>query len=399
MAPGTADHSTHAGSVARTVGGVRHPLLLLPRPIDQFLLSEHAHDLVARGDGAVALPGRVPYGAIVRAPRPLQGVAAGGVARSIARQIPSSWPPAQTVLVAYHAIEWPVAERLLRRGVADALWYFRWDQYEAAHDLGPRHQLLAGWHEAMAARAELIFTVSDELTRFEHDAGRKGAITVGQSCDAFPDGPLSPGGRGAELVAAARAAGAGSDAGAHTATSAAGAQAAAGPVAVSLGHLGRRTDWAWLRAAAEQVPDLELLLIGGWYDDEAGDDPDYQWLRRSPQAVWLGRLDDADAAAVIAQADVGLIPFTVDPFNSAGLPMRILKYARLGRRTIAPPLAGSRTWAEVVDFVDDAPAFAAALRAAAGRRAHIDPADPVRTWALEQTVGKMNDPLLERLGR
>lgn len=367
---------------------MRHPLLLLPRPIDQFLLSEHAHDLVARGDGAVALPGRVPYGAIVRAPRPFQGVAAGAIARSIARQIPPTWTPAQTVLVAYHAIEWPAAERLLRRGVADALWYFRWDRYEAAHDLGPRHRLLAGWHEAMAERAELVFTVSDELTRFEHDAGRAGAITVGQSCDAFPDGPLTPGGRGAALVAAARGAGA-------TAETIDGQ--ARRPVAVSLGHLGRRTDWAWLRAAAEQVPDLELLLIGSWYDDEVGDDPDYHWLRGSPQAVWLGRLDDADAAAVIAEADVGLIPFTVDPFNAAGLPMRILKYARLGRRTIAPPLAGSRTWSEAVDFVDRPAELAAALRAAAGTRERPDEA--VRAWALEQTVERMNDPLLRRLGR
>lgn len=387
---------------------MRHPLLLLPRPIDQFLLSEHAHDLVRRGDGAVALPGRVPYGAIIRAPGPLQGVAASAIARSIARQVPPAWSRSQTVLVAYHAIEWPVAERLLRRGVADALWYFRWDRYEAAHDLGPRHSLLAGWHEAMAERAELIFTVSDELTRFEHAAGRTGAITVGQSCDAFPDGPLTPGGRGAQLVAAARAGGADGatsqlrpnvDPSRSSAADGAARAAAARPVAVSLGHLGRRTDWAWLRAAAEQVPDLELLLIGSWYDDEVGENRDYRWLRSSPQAVWLGRLDDADAAAVIAEADVGLIPFTVDPFNAAGLPMRILKYARLGRRTIAPPLAGSRTWSEAVDFVDGAAEFAAALRAAAGRRERIAPDDAVRTWALAQTVERMNDPLLERLGR
>lgn len=379
--------STRRRAAAHTVGGVRHPLLLLPRPIDQFLLSEHAHDLVARGDGAVALPGRVLYGAIVRAPGPLQGVAAGAIARSIEQQIPPSWTPAQTVLVAYHAIEWPVAERLLRREVADALWYFRWDQYEAAHDLGPRHALLAGWHEAMAERAELIFTVSDELTRLEHEAGRTGAITVGQSCDAFPDGPLTPGGRGAALVAAARS---GAAAGVAGATG-------AGPVAVSLGHLGRRTDWAWLRAAAESVPELELLLIGSWYDDEVGDDADYRWLRASPQAVWLGRLDDADAAAVIAEADVGLIPFTVDSFNAAGLPMRILKYARLGRRTIAPPLAGSQTWREAVDFVDGFPALTTALRDATGRRDRHDAA--LRAWALEQTVGRMNDPLLAHLGR
>lgn len=359
----------------------RHPLLLLPRPIDQFLLSEHAHDLVTRGDGVVALPGRVPYGAVARAPGPLQRVAAGAIALRIAQQTPRAWTPAGTVLVAYHAIEWPVAEILLRRGAADALWYFRWDRYEAAHDLGPRHRLLVDWHEAMAERAELIFTVSDELTRFEHEAGRSGAITVGQSCDGFPSEPVAPDARGAVLVAGARPGRAAID--------------ATAPVAVSLGHLGRRTDWSWLRSAIERVPDLQLLLIGSWYDDEVGADPDYRWLRESPRVAWLGRLDDADAAAVIAQADVGLVPFTVDPFNAAGLPMRILKYARLGRRTIAPPLAGSRTWAQAVEFVDGPDQLAAALGAATGAR-HLPDAS-VRAWALEQTVAKMNDPLLDRL--
>ena len=33
-------------------------------------------------------------------------------------------------------------------------------------------------------------------------------------------------------------------------------------VAVSLGHLGHRTDWALLRAIADGMPELVLLLIG-----------------------------------------------------------------------------------------------------------------------------------------
>ena len=48
------------------------------------------------------------------------------------------------------------------------------------------------------------------------------------------------------------------------------------------------------------------------------------------------RRTDEEAARLILCADVGIVPFKVEPFNDAGLPYRILKYARLGRRTVAP---------------------------------------------------------------
>ena len=53
-------------------------------------------------------------------------------------------------------------------------------------------------------------------------------------------------------------------------------------IAVSLGHLGWRTDWALLRAVAEQMDELTLLLIGAWHDDECRDDPDYAGVARTP---------------------------------------------------------------------------------------------------------------------
>ena len=69
-------------------------------------------------------------------------------------------------------------------------------------------------------------------------------------------------------------------------------------------------------------------------------DADYEACRAAPNLVWLGARADEEAARLILCADVGIVPFKVEPFNDAGLPYRILKYARLGRRTVAPPLAG-----------------------------------------------------------
>lgn len=356
---------------------VRHPVLLLTRPAQQFILGEHATDLAARGGGTIALPARVPYGAVTRAPRPLRPLVARRIARDLMRQVPGSVPAAERVAIAYHAVQWPVIEQLLRSGAVGAAWYCRWDRYEAALDAGPRAQLLGDWHEQLAAASELIFCVSGRLAELEEEQGRT-ALTLPTSADAFPEGLRTPDAAGAELLAASG-----------------GAPAADAPVAVSLGHLGRRTDWAWLRGACDALPALTLLLIGDWHEDEVGSVADFRWLRASPQVRWLGRLSDADAASVIAQADVGLVPFLTDPFNDAGLPNRILKYARLGRRTLSPPLAGVRTWSRAVDIVDGVPELAAALAAAQGRR--TAPSAELHAWALTQTVERMNDPLLARL--
>jgi hypothetical protein len=122
---------------------------------------------------------------------------------------------------------------------------------------------------------------------------------------------------------------------------------------------------------------------------------DFAACRSAPNLVWLGARSDEEAARLILCADVGIVPFLVEPFNDAGLPYRILKYARLGRRTVSPPLRGVETWAEAVIVAQDAGAFVAALRAAAGTR--VRPDVQLRAWALAQTAERQNAPLWERL--
>jgi hypothetical protein len=166
-------------------------------------------------------------------------------------------------------------------------------------------------------------------------------------------------------------------------------------VAVSLGHLGHRTDWALLRKVSEGMPELVLLLIGEWHDAECAGDPDYQACREAPNLVWLGRRSDDEAARLIGLADVGIVPFERSEFNDTGLPYRILKYAKLGRRTIAPDLKGVRTWANAVTIADGPQEWIAALRASAGAR--VRPDLELREWALAQTAHEQNRPLWERL--
>jgi hypothetical protein len=345
--------------VSPTEPSAQRPLcvLLLPAPLERFILRDQAEDLL-RAPGVVAVgPGRVPYGAYGRLPRLAADRLAAVEARRVLRSLPGG-PP--RVVVIFHALQEPVARAMLDAAPGCELWYWRWDRYERAYDASPRLRArLQAMHEAAAARAALVPAVSDELVRLERAAGRDAAL-VPMSADAFP------------------------------------APEGGGIVAISLGHLGRRTDWALLRSVGERLgDDLVALMVGALHEDECAGDPDFAAVRAMAQFVWLGALDDAAAARLILCADVGIVPFRVEPFNDAALPYRIIKYARLGRRTVTPALAGVRTWARAVDVADGPEAFAAALRGHAGARSRPDA--ELREWALAQTARSQNEPVWARL--
>lgn len=332
-------------------------LLLLPRQLDGFILEDQARDLM-RAPGVVAAdPPRVRYGAVARLPVVVRDILARGTARRMLRAIGGDL----RAVVIFHPVQWPLARALLLAVTGAELWYGRWDRYEVAYDASPKMRRRVGeLHEEAAARSALTFVVSGKLAEIEREAGRPEPTLVGLAADSFP--APDPGGA---------------------------------VVAVSLGHLGWRTDWALVRAVAERMPELVLLLVGAWHEEECGKDPDFAWCRSAPGLVWLGRRSDDEAARLILCADVGILPFRVEPFNDAALPYRILKYARLGRRTVSPELAGVRTWDRAVTTAADADAFVAALRAQAGARARPDM--ELRAWALEQTAARVNAPLWERL--
>jgi hypothetical protein len=330
--------------------------LLLPRTLERFILRDQAEDLL-RAVGVVAVePPRIPYGAIGRMP----GWLADGLATRQGRRLAKALPGTPQVVVIFHPLQYPTARGLMTAVPECELWYGRWDRYEEAYDASPKlRRRLAELHELAAARSSLTFVASTELQRLEHEAGRE-ATVVALAADSFP----VPDPAGAVI-------------------------------AVSLGHPGWRTDWTLLRGVAQQMPELTLLLIGAWHDDECKTDPDYAWCRAHPGFVWLGERSDDDAARLIMCADVGIVPFKREPFNDAALPYRILKYALLGRATVTPELAGARTWERAVTTATDAEAFAGALHSFAGAR--VKPDADLRAWALAQTAKTVNAPLWERL--
>jgi hypothetical protein len=353
--PGASPYSL-PGRAARAELEERTPLcvLLLPRALEQFILRDQAEDLLT-APGVVAIePARISYGAYLRLPAPV----ADGLAATQARRAKLPGRPAAVVI--FHPLQYPMARALVSDHPDCELWYWRWDRYEVAYDASPRRRArLEELHAQAMYRAALTVVVSDALGELEREAGHE-TVLVPLAADAFP--APDPG---------------------------------ATVVAVSLGHLGHRTDWALLRAIAEGMPELVLLLIGEAHPEESGGDPDFQACRRAPNLIWLGRRDDEEAARLIACADVGIVPFERSEFNETALPYRILKYARLGRRTIAPPLAGIRTWANAVTTAATPEEWIAALRASAGVRTNPDTA--LREWALAQTAHAQNTPLWERM--
>ena len=332
-------------------------MLLLPAPLERFILRDQAEDLL-RAPRVVALePGRIPYGAYARVPRAVAARLARLEARRLLRGLRGGAP---RVVVIFHALQEPVARAMVDAVPGCELWYWRWDRYEVAYDASRRQRdRLEELHLAATLRAATTIVVSEALGDLTRAEGGE-ALLVPLAADSFP--APAPG----ETV-----------------------------VAVSLGHLGHRTDWKLLREVAERMPELVLLLIGAWHENESGNDPDYQACRRAPNLVWLGRRSDEEAARLILLADVGIVPFEKSEFNDTALPYRILKYARLGRRTVSPDLAGVRTWDRAVTVARSIDEWVAALREQAGVRSRPDM--ELRQWALAQTAHAQNKPLFERL--
>jgi glycosyltransferase involved in cell wall biosynthesis len=336
-------------------------VLLLPRPLERFILRSQAEDLLRAPHVVAVDPPRLPYGAYGRLPATAGDALAMRQSARLVRELRRHRGEPRAVVI-FHPLQYPLARAIIGRCEGCELWYGRWDRYERAYDADARmRERLDELHALAAARSALTFVVSGALADLETQAGRPAPAVIGQAADTFP----APDPEGTV-------------------------------VAVSLGHLGWRNDWALLRAVADRLGDrLVLLLVGAWQDGECGEDPDYVACREHPSLVWLGHQPDAAAARLILAADVGIVPFRREPFNDAGLPNRILKYARLGRRTVSPDLAGVRTWSRAVTVADGPEAFADALLAHAGARTRPD-AD-LREWALSQTARVVNRPLWERL--
>ncbi len=327
--------------------------LLLPRTLEGFIQYDQAADLLRSPAVHAIEPARLPYGAFGRMPLGL----ADGLAARQARRL--KLPGNPKAIAMFHPFQYPLARALAARHDAE-LWYMLWDRYEHAYDAtDAQRERLRLWHDLALERSALTFAVTETLADLERERGHEVHLAP-SAADSFP--APDP-----------------------TAT----------VVAVALGHVGWRYDWRLLREVCERMPELVVLMIGEIAEDQVAGDPDYAACRDLGSLVWLGYRPAEEAARLILCADAGILPFKVDPFNDAGIPNRILKAARLGRRTVTPMLSGVLTYREAIVRADGAPAWVQALRAERGTR--MSPHLELREWALAMTAERIDAVLWQRL--
>ncbi len=315
-------------------------MLLLPRALESFILRDQAEDLLSAPGMVAVEPARISYGAYLRLP-----VSVGdGLAATQARRL--KLPGVPRVIVIFHPLQYPLARGLIAQHPDAELWYWQWDRFDSAYDASPRQrERLEDLHLAASLRASVNVVVTDALGELVDEEG--GApLLVPLAADSFP--APDP---GATVVAVSL----GPPRPPH------GLEAAAG---------GRRGD-AGARAAADR------RVARGRIRPRRGL-PGLPGAR--PTSSGSGRRSDEEAARLIACADVGIVPFERSDFNETGLPYRILKYARLGRRTVSRDLKGVRTWAQAVTTAETPEEWISALRAHAGAR--VKPDAELREWAL-----------------
>src|SRR5262245_52232216 len=168
----------------------------------------------------------MPYGAFLRMPGALGDGVAARQARRLVRTLRRRLGEPRVVII-YHALQYQLARAITAHVPGCELWYWRWDRFEYAYDANERQRApLRELHDQAAERAALVITVSDELARLEGVAGRR-PVLVPLAADSFP----AP--QGGDVVA------------------------------ISLGHLGWRTDWSLLRGVAERLGDRLVLLLAG----------------------------------------------------------------------------------------------------------------------------------------
>src|SRR3954454_14656131 len=140
-------------------------LLLLPRPLEGFILRDQAEDLL-RAEGVVAVdPPRVPYGAVARLPHVVGEVLANGVAKRLVKALRRNGDRPK-VIVIFHPVQVLLARAITQLVDDCELWYGRWDRYEHAYDAGPQmRDRLELLHEAAGERSSLTFVASEELAR------------------------------------------------------------------------------------------------------------------------------------------------------------------------------------------------------------------------------------------
>lgn len=124
---------------------------------------------------------------------------------------------------------------------------------------------------------------------------------------------------------------------AATAPSAAGT-ASRKPTALFMGHLGDRIDLSILERLA--ASGISLLIIGPLHPKS--DTRRLESIFDHDNVTWLGERSFETLPTYLAQADVGLLPYTRSRFNMGSCPLKVLEYLAAGLPVVSTDLPAIR---------------------------------------------------------
>lgn len=133
-----------------------------------------------------------------------------------------------------------------------------------------------------------------------------------------------------------------------------GAAAMPQPLIVYWGVIDRRTDIAFVRRLCESLTEGTILFVGPL------DGPDPELLRLS-RVRTLPPLPFADLPALAARTAVLIAPYADLPVTRAMQPLKLKEYIATGKPVVVRHLPATAEWADCVDVVDTAEAFAQAV--------------------------------------
>ena len=213
----------------------------------------------------------------------------------------------------------------------EALVCFDSMDYHAAFKRGRARATMATAERDLLARADLVFTSSEDLHGRARAVGAR-AMLVSNAADvehfARAAGPLP---EPTDLARCRR------------------------PRLLYYGTLGPWVDAGWIAGIARARPDWSVVLIG----PRAG--ADLRPLAGSPNVCLLGPRPYAALPAYLRHADVCLLPRLANDLTRAMDPVKVYEYLAAGRPVVATPLPELAKYGDLVDVAATPAAAVAAI--------------------------------------
>jgi teichuronic acid biosynthesis glycosyltransferase TuaH len=154
------------------------------------------------------------------------------------------------------------------------------------------------------------------------------------------------------------------------------------PIVGFIGLLSNRIDFAMLEELAQRG--YSLLLIG---PRQSTFTPErIERLVARTNVEWIGERSYDQLASYLSVIDVGVVPYTLSPFNRASFPLKTLEYLAAGRPVVSTDLPAVQ-WlgAPPIRIAGTAEAFADACAEAIGEGLGEEAVERRRTLAREHT--------------